>query len=221
MDDDTDRVALVCVRDSRRFGLQVLLRRDTAVGDDEALRLSFPGGRVEEDDHAATTLERCCGMAGDQARRALGHGVTPAEALGYWVAGARVLLSATGFLFAVKGDQGASVQRTLSARERGFLGRDAWALASCLTRHDLYCDLSRLRFFSRWTDRPSRTAQGFFLVRIPDNGRVAGRVWHAPDKILIGWCNREVHLDFPTFASLRILADFSSCDVLFSEYPPR
>lgn len=30
MDDGADRVALVCVRDNQRFGLQVLLREDVA-----------------------------------------------------------------------------------------------------------------------------------------------------------------------------------------------
>lgn len=221
MDDGADRVALVCARDNRRLGLQVLLREDAAGDDGSATRLSFPVGRVEEGDHAVSSLDRCCGMTGDHARRALGHGVSSAKALGYWVAGARLLLTTTRLLFAVKGAQGAPVPQTLSYRERPLPGRDAKALASHLARHDLYCDLDRLCFFSRWTDPHARTAVGFFLVRIPDDLRVAAHVWRAPDKVLIGWRKQEFHLDFPTFSSLRMLADFSSCDALFSEYASR
>lgn len=213
------RVALVAVRDSRRFGLQVLLRADVAAAGAEKGRMSLPCGVVEKGDRAAFALERCHGLAGGEARRLIGYEMKPAHALGHWVAAARVLLTATGLLFAVKGRQRASAPQTLPSRKRRLCGQDAPALAAYLARQDLYHDISRLHFFSRWIDTRTGCAHTFFLVHVPNDVRVTGMLWRAPEKLLMSWRSQELHLDFASFASLRILTDFASCDALLSEYP--
>ena len=222
MDGGADRVALVCVRDSRRFGLQVLSTSVTAAtASPQSRGLSFPGGRIDSGDHAARTLQRCHDLTGAEARRLLGHEMTPAHAMGCWVAAARVLLAATGLLFAAKGERRIPVQRRVPARERQALSRGGADFASFLVREQLYCDLGRLFFLARWVDPGSSHATRFFLVEVPGDVRIGGAVWHVPEKALLLWRDGDLLLDFETFACLRTLTDFSSCDSLLSEYRAR
>lgn len=218
-DERSDRVGLVAVRESRRFGFQVLLSRSSAA----AVRagssyLSFAAGRNDSGDHAPATLRRCHGLAAATARRLLGSEMTPAHAMGCWVAAARVLLSATGLLFAVEGASRTPVQRRMPPRERKALSGRGAEFAEFLTRQQLHCDLGRLSFFTQWVAPDSDETTRFFLVKVPDDLRGAGFVWHAPDKALLLWRDGTLTLDFATFACLRILTDFSSCDSLLSEY---
>lgn len=215
-----DRVALVCVRDSRRFGLQVLLQEEHAEDSAETGRVAFPEGGAERQDHAAAVLERCHGRTGDEARRWLGYDMSPARALGFWTAGLRVLLVATGVFLAVEGAQRAPARRMIPSRERhGLKGMlDLAAFAAC---RDLRCDLSPLLFFSRWTGFDTVAVKGYFLVHLPERVRVAGFAWQAPETALLGWSRGRLSLDFQTFACLRVLTDFSSCDSLLSEYAVR
>lgn len=206
-----DRAALVCVRDSRRFGLQALLRSDA---DAQEGRGFLPEGGVEEGDRSASVLERCRGMTGGEAQRRLGRGMAPARALGFWAAGARVLLAATGVLLAAEGAQRVPV------RERRAIG-DAAGLAGFVARRDLQRDLGRLLLFSRWLDPVAGVTTVFFLVRVPDRVRAPGFAWQAPEDALLLWRGRRLPLDFETFACLRTLTDFSSCDSLLAEYAPR
>ena len=218
MVDRDDRVVLVAVRDSRRFGLQVLSRSTATAAGDAGRELSFPGDRVDSGDHAAPTLERCHNLTGARARRLLGHEMIPAYAMGCWVAAARVLLAATGLLFAVKGEHRTPVQRRVLPRERQPLSGRGVDFADFLSREQLHCDLGRLFFFTQWVDPGSGCATRFFLVNVPAGLRSAGALWHAPDKALLLWRDGGFRLDFQTFACLRILTDFSSCDSLLSEY---
>ncbi len=221
MDDGADRVALVCVRDSRRFGLQVLSRSTAAAAAPGSGELSFPRDRIDSGDRAARTLRRCYDLTGAKARRLLGHEMKPAQAMGCWVAAARVLLAATGLLFAVKGERRIPVQRRVPARERQVLTGSGQDLADFLIREQLYCDLGRLFFFTQWVDPGSSHVTRFFLVKVPDDLRSPGAVWHVPEKALLLWRDGDLLLDFETFACLRTLTDFSSCDSLLSEYRAR
>ena len=216
--DSCDRVALVCVRDKPRQELQVLLQVDVGADDGKAATVSLLEGRVEVHDRAAGVVERCHGRTGDDARRRLGHDMSPARALAFWTAGIRVLLAATGTLPAVRGPSRVPVRQTIPLRQRRCL-EDMRDLAAFAVREDLRWDLGRLLFFSRWTARGAVT--GTFLVHLPERVGAAGLAWQAPDSVLLGWRDRRLGLDFQTFACLRTLADFSSCDSLFSEYAAR
>ena len=218
MHDGADRVTLVCVRDSQRAGLQVLLNEAVADNGSEDIRMLFPGCPVERGDRAVSALERCHGLTGDRAAQALGSGMKGPHALGWWIAGVRCLLGNTGLLPGVEGAQPTRLRPTLSSVERRAAGDEAVALISYLARQDVYCDLSCLRVLSRWTDPDTGGLQVFFLVQVPDVLRCAGYVWREPDKVLLSWLREELRLDFPTFASLRCLADFASSETLLSEY---
>ncbi len=218
MPDGADRVALVCVRDNRRFGLQVLLNEAVADNGSENIRMLFPECAVERADRAVPALERCHGLTGHRAAQTLGSGTRGAHALGWWIAGVRCLLGDTGLLLAVEGAQRTPVRPILSPVERRVAGHEAAAFVSYLVRQEFYCDLGGLKVLSRWTDPCTGGLQVFFLVRIPDALRCARYVWREPDKVLLSWLREELRLDFPTFASLRCLADFASCETLLDEY---
>ena len=216
MRDCADRVALVCVRDSRRHGLQVLLRQDAAAAAEG--RTWFPEGGVEAGDCSPSVLERCYGLTGLEACRLLGHGMTPAPALGCWVTGVRVLYAATRILYAVEDRHRTPVPRALCLRGCPSLDHAAPELAAYLGRQGLFLDLSRLRVFSRWKGIVPSTAKRLFLTRLPEDVRAAGFVWRRPERILTLWRDQGLSLDFSTFGSLRSLSDFSSCAALLSEY---
>ncbi len=219
MDDGSGRVGLVAVRDSRRSGLQVLWpKASAAAAHGGSGSLSFPAGECDRGDRAPATLLRCHGVTAAKARRLLGAEMSPDYAMGWWVAAARVLLSATGLVFAVEGEHRTPVQRRVPPRERHALSDRGVDFSDFLVREQLHCDLGRLCFFSRWVAPDSGNATRFFLVKVPDDLRIAGCVWHAPDKALLLWRAGAWTLDFPTFACLRILTDFASCDSLLSEY---
>lgn len=218
MVDRGDRVTLVAVRDGRRLGLQVLSRHMAAPTGAGSAELSFPGDRIDSRDYAASILRRCHDLTGTSARRLLGHEMPPAHAMGCWVAAARVLLATTGLLMAVKEEDRGPVQRRVSPRERQVLSRSGLDLANFLIQEQLHCDLGRLTFFTQWVDPGSGAATTFFLVKVPDDLRSAGAVWRAPDKALLLWRDGALSLDFSTFACLRTLSDFASCDSLLSEY---
>ncbi len=183
--------------------------------------LSFPGDRIDSGDHAPRTLRRCHGLTSATAHRLLGHEKTPAHAMGCWVAAARVLLAATGLVFAVEGERRTPLQRRVTPRERRFLSLGGPAFGDFLVREQLHCDLGRLFFFTQWVDPGSGCATRFFLVNVPGDLRIGGVVWHVPEKALLLWRDGDLLLDFETFACLRTLTDFSSCDSLLSEYQAR
>ena len=218
MTDHGDRVVLVAVRDSRRFGLQVLSRSVAAAAAGGYGNLSFPAGHIGSGDYAAPSLKRCHDLTGARARRLLGYQTSPAYAMGCWVVASRVLLATTGLLFAVKGEQRIPVQVRVPPRERQALSESGVAFANFLIREQLWCDLGRLFFFTQWVEPGSRDATRFFLVKVPADLRCTGVVWHAPDEALLFWRDGDLPLDFETFACLRILTDFSSCDSVLSEY---
>lgn len=218
-DERGDGVGLVAVRDSRRLGLQVLLSPESAT----AVRAgtgtaSFPVKRTDSGDRAPATLRQCHGLDAAKARRLLGSGMSPAHATACWVAAARVLLAATGLLFAVEGEGRSPVRRNVPPRERHPVSATGVDFADFLNREQLRCDLGRLSFFTQWVEPDSGDATRYFLVKVPGDLRGAGSVWHAPDKALLLWHDGALTLDFATFACLRILTDFSSCDSLLSEY---
>ena len=215
MPDGADRVALVCVRDSRRYGLQVLLRRDAAAATED--RRWFPEGDVEAGDYSPPVLERCYGLTGTVACRLLGHGMTPALALGSWVAAVRVLYAATRILYTVEGTCRTRIPRALRLCGCRSLDHGAPELAANLRRQDLFFDLSRLLVFSRWSGFDAGVNR-FFLTRLPEDIGVAGFVWRRPERVLTLWRDQGLSLDFSTFSSLRSLSDFSSCAALLSEY---
>jgi 8-oxo-dGTP pyrophosphatase MutT (NUDIX family) len=192
----------------------------------------FPGGAVRKDDCAAAMLRLCYGLSPADARRRIGAHLSASEALGFWIAGVRELFEETGVLLAV--DHSGRPWRP--AQERGHnlfdkhaaLLQETLSFRSLLENEKLVCDASRLVYFSHWqTPEQSsiRFDTRFFLAVLPENQtalpaspEVAHSFWVTPDRALELFAKNELPLIFPTFASLRTLADFDSLEAVMREY---
>src|SRR5262249_33041533 len=102
---------------------------------------------------------------------------------------------------------------------------------SLLESEELLCDASRLAYFSHW-QTPEEIAirfdTGFFLAAVPKGQtplptslEVSHSLWLTPDRALELFVEDQLPMIFPTFASLRTLADFDSLESVLKEYRPR
>lgn len=187
----------------------------------------FPGGNVRKEDCAAKMMARCQGLSAIRARKILGAHLTPSLALGHWIAGVRELYEEAGILLARRGD-GRQVSLEPLRRQRALLLTESLSFASLLESANLFCDLSRMIYFSRWeTPRqvPIRFDTRFYLAPLPEGqtpvphaGEVEDSLWLTPDRALALFNREELPMIFPTFASLRTLADFETMESVFKEY---
>jgi 8-oxo-dGTP pyrophosphatase MutT (NUDIX family) len=192
----------------------------------------FPGGAVRKDDCTASMLRLCHGLSPNDARRIIGAHLSPPEALGFWIAGIRELFEEAGVLLAVDH----SGQPWPALKECGYnladkhtaLLQETLSFQSLLEGEKLLCDASRLVYFSHWqTPEQSsiRFDTRFFLAvlpagqtPLPASPEVAHSLWVTPDRALELFAKNELPLIFPTFASLRTLADFDSLEAVLREY---
>jgi 8-oxo-dGTP pyrophosphatase MutT (NUDIX family) len=189
----------------------------------------FPGGAVQREDHSTRLLDRCRGVSARQARRIFGAQVSPRETWAFWIAAIRELFEETGVLLATYAS-GEQITGDLSARHRA-MSEKSYNLAGLLETDDLYCDLSRLVYFSRWqtpADNPVRFDTRFFLAVLPEeqiplpiSQEVIHSVWLTPDDALQRCERGELPMIFPTFASLRTLADFNDLESVMEEFSRR
>lgn len=192
----------------------------------------FPGGGVSRDDFAPRMIARSYGLTPNQARKLAGAHLSPAEALGFWIAAVRELFVEVGVLFAVdhagrrfptspaQAHRLAEKHRALLKKSRSFL--------SLLEGEDLRCDLSRLAYLSHWQTSTQTSVcfdTRFFLAALPADQtplptsyEVAHSQWLAPDRALSLFERGDLPLIFPTFASLRTLADFDTLESVFKEF---
>ena len=188
----------------------------------------FPGGTVRKEDSSPGMLHRCSGLTPDQARKVAGAHFTPQEALGFWIAGIREIFEEVGILLAVdKNGERIALGPTLATKHAALLAKSL-TFQSLLENDDLFSDLSSLTYFSHW-QTPSQVSMRFdtrfFLAALPQDQsplpsspEVAHSLWLTPDRALALCAKNELPMIFPTFASLRTLADFDSLDSVFREF---
>lgn len=222
---------VILLRPSNANGFEVFLtRRSNAMpflGD----MYCFPGGALQEEDYSAAMLSLCHGLSPLAARKLVGAYFSPHEALGLWVAGIRELFEEVGILLAVNpaGEPWAATGRKNHlADKHAALLKKSLNFRSLLESEALLCDVSRLTYFSHWqTPREIaiRFDARFFLAALPHDQsprrtspEVAHGVWLTPDRSLELFATDKLPMIFPTFASLRTLADFESLDSLGKEY---
>jgi 8-oxo-dGTP pyrophosphatase MutT (NUDIX family) len=190
----------------------------------------FPGGTVRKDDYSAALLQCCRGLTAAQARKIAGAHLKPQEALGFWIAGIRELFEEVGILLAVAENENQSgATRNSSFRDaHSALLAGTLSFASFLENEGLYCDLSQMAYFSSW-QTPSRQSlrfdTRFFLAPLPEaqsplptSPEVAHSLWLTPDHALQLFAKNELPMIFPTFASLRTLADFETLESVSREF---
>ena len=214
-------VSVLLVRPHIGSGLEVLMvRRPLAIAPGNAY--AFPGGIVNNEDCSEEVLRRCVGLDPMQARDILGKDLSPEISLGHWVAGIRNLFQQVGLLLCSHRDGESTSPAPRKQCEATF---DFRAL---LKSEGLYCDAARLGYYSRWLifeEITGRLDTRFFLTLLspdqnpdPNPQEIADSLWLTPERSLSLCQQGKLSVSFPTFGSLRTLADFDSPDALASEY---
>lgn len=193
---------------------------------------SYPGGTVSGEDYAPAMLQRCHGLTPQQAQKIIGAQFRPKEALGLWVAAVREVFEEVGVLLAADA-HGERISMTSKraawlAQCHGELSAKSIGFAALLEREQLYCDLSTLSHFSYWQTPAQfsmRFDTRFFVAALPEGQtplstsyEVAHSVWLNPDRAMQLFRRGELPMIFPTFASLRTLADFETIESVFKEF---
>jgi 8-oxo-dGTP pyrophosphatase MutT (NUDIX family) len=143
------------------------------------------------------------------------------------MAGIRELYEETGILLTRQADGDQALTHPSQAEREALLAKSL-TFESLLKSRNLLCDLKRMAYFSRWqTPRqlPIRFDTRFYLALLPEGQillpnpcEVEESVWLSPDRALTLMNHEELPMIFPTFASVRTLADFDSLESLFAEY---
>ncbi len=193
----------------------------------------FPGGNVRKEDYSAALLRRCFGLSPEAARRKLGGRLTAELSLGHWLAAVRELFEETGVLLCVT-DAGKPLnmddpeKKERIAQKHSSLVAGSIDFPTLLESESLFCDASRLAYFSHWLTPEEICARfdtRFFLARLPADQtplptsyEVSHSVWIAPERSLELFQQGNLPMIFPTLASLRTLADYDSLPALLAEY---
>jgi len=223
---------VVLLRPAEPRGFEVLLTRRPNDMAFLAGIYCFPGGTLRKEDFSEAMLRRSAGITPDQAQKVIGAEISPRQARGLWIAAIRELFEETGILLAVKGAgepvlTNGGLGRRLSERHSCLLGKTVDFLA-LLESEGLFCDLAALAHFSHW-QAPAHASMRFdtyfFLASLPGghpplppSSEVAHSVWLTPDTALRMFGKNELPMIFPTFASLRTLADYDSLESALKEY---
>ena len=223
---------VILLRESTLKGLEVFLTRRPAAMPFLGGMYCFPGGGVTKEDCAPDAVQRCRGMAAEEARNIAGARFSPRQALGFWIAAVRELFEKVGVLLAVNrtGARVAVETARLAHLHRELLDKRT-SFAALLQSEDLYCDLSGLAYFSHW-QTPSQNSlrfdTRFFIAALPDTQialgtsyEVAHSLWLSPEDAMQRHSRGELPMIFPTFVSLRTLADFESVESVLKEFGER
>jgi 8-oxo-dGTP pyrophosphatase MutT (NUDIX family) len=192
----------------------------------------FPGGGVSKEDCSPRMIEKSFGLTCEQARKLVGAHFSPQEARGFWIAGIRELFEEVGVLLALDRD-GLRFPMTqarasrLAENHRALLNKSL-SFLSLLENEDLCCNLSNLTYMSHWqtpAQNSLRFDTRFFLALLPEDQtpfptsyEVAHSLWLTPDQAIQLFEHGELPLIFPTFATLRMLADFETLERVFKEF---
>jgi len=193
----------------------------------------FPGGTVRKEDYSESTLRLCLGLAREEAQQMLGMQLSPELSLGHWTAGIRELFEETGILLCVDKsgkppDTGEEQLKGRLAGKRKALVEGSMDFREILKSEQLFSHGAALAYFSHWLtpeEFSMRFDTRFFVAQLPpdqsplaSSEEVTESRWIKPERA-VDLCERgELPMIFPTFASLRTLADFDSLESLFEEY---
>lgn len=218
---------VILVREAETKGFEVFVTRRPDGMPFLGGMYCFPGGAVTKDDCLLRMLERCGGLTLDQARNIIGAHFSPRQAAGFWVAAVRELFEETGILLA-RHASGARVSAGVICQYRRALLDKSSSFIRLLHDENLRCDLSSLGYFSHWqtpAQNPMRFDTRFFVAALPEHQtplesseEVTHSIWLSPDQAMLRHSRGELPMIFPTFASLRTLADFATARSVMKEF---
>jgi 8-oxo-dGTP pyrophosphatase MutT (NUDIX family) len=217
---------VILLRSAESGGIEVLLTRRPEAMDFLGGAYVFPGGTVRKEDCSEKVLKRCRGLSSMDAKRILGAHLKPEVALGHWIAGIRELFEEVGVLFCADNPAMPPVE-TLEKERRRIVRRES-TFPAMLEAENLYCEASRLIYFSHWRtpeEFPMRFDTRFFIGVLPPGQtplqtteEVADSLWITPERALKLSAEKELRVIFPTYSSLRTLADFGTVEAVIKEY---
>ena len=218
---------VILLRETEVQGLEVFLTRRPEAMPFLGGMYCFPGGAVTQDDCSPRMLERCRGLTPEQARKIVGAHFSPRQAAGFWAAAVRELFEETGILLARHAAGTQVLTGAAYENHRALLDKSV-SFIRLLQRENLYSDLSSLGYFSHWqtpVQNPMRFDTRFFVAALPENqtaletsAEVTHSIWLSPEQAMLRHSRGGLPMIFPTFASLRTLADFESVRSAMKEF---
>lgn len=216
---------VILLRSGESGGLEVFLTRRPDRMDFLGGAYVFPGGSVRKDDYSPETLKRFAGVTPQGARNIIGAHLKPEMALGHWIAGIRELFEEVGVLLAVTPEGRAAGP---SEEKRRRVVRKQLSFRELLESENLLCDGGGLHYFSHWLtpeEFAMRFDTRFFIAVLPPDQaplerseEVAHALWLTPERAMLLYDKENLPMIFPTYASLRTLADFESTESVVKEF---
>lgn len=223
---------VILLRPTQARGFEVLLTRRPAGMAFLGGMYCFPGGTLRREDCSDRMLARSRGLTPNDARAIVGAQFSPRMALGLWLAAIRELFEEVGILLATgtAGERIVLDKTRITEIHSALLAKTA-SFQTLLEKERLLCDTARLAYFSHWqtpADVALRFDTHFFVAALPEDqtplatsSEVVHSLWLTPDYALQLVGKAELPIIFPTFATLRTLADFDSLDGILKEFHPR
>ena len=207
---------VMLVRDSDATGIEVFMLRRTVSASFAAGMFVFPGGRVDDADHAADIEPFCHGLDDVEASRQLG---VESGGLAYWVASIRECFEEAGILLAARRD-GAALD--LADDDRHAVHEGTLSMVDLCRRDDLVLDVSTTQYVDHWitpVGERRRFDTRFFVTEAPegqdgahDDMETVESSWVRPQSALDMWAAGDLMMMPPTVKNLRWLSGFSTAD---------
>jgi 8-oxo-dGTP pyrophosphatase MutT (NUDIX family) len=208
--------ATVLVLRDGHEGPEVLMLRRSATASFLPGAYVFPGGVVDESDHAPQLIDRLTGMSDADASTLLG---LPRHGLAFWVAAVRECFEESGLLLA----QTNVYHHNHLHRSRSGLLDGHHGFHDVLQSHDAIIDATSIVPWSRWITPiggPRRFDTRFFVTVAADAGSLSADDremsdlrWFRPSDALQ---DPDVMLITPTVSALRMLARSESAATAMS-----
>ncbi len=221
---------VILVRPEANGGFEVFMtRRPHGMNFLEGMYV-FPGGSLRKEDCTERILRRCHGLSRKEAQGILGMHLSPELSLGHWVTGIRELFEEVGILLGVTEagkplDMNERERKERLAEKRKALIDGSIDFQMLLESEGLFCDATSLIYFSHWLTPEEfsiRFDTRFYLTPLPTDqtplSTSQDSLWITPDRSLKLCEQGDLPVIFPTFASLRTLANFDSLEGLLAEY---
>ena len=223
---------VILLRRAEANGFEVLLTQRPETMPFLGGMYCYPGGSVRKTDSAVRMLDRCVGLTPEQARKIISAQLSPGEAIALWTGAVRELFEEVSVLLAVEesGSQfilDAARSARLAQKHAALLNKSLDFL-SLLESEKLCCDLGSLAYFSHWqtpAQASIRFDTRFFLAVLPADqtpfcasDEVVNSLWLTPDRALKLFDRGELPMIFPTFASLRTLADYETLESVLKDF---
>ena len=197
-------------------GIEVFMLRRTGTASFGAGMYVFPGGRVDDADHAVELDPYCDGLDDADASRQLG---LESGGLAYWVASIRECFEEAGILLAARRD---GRPLDLDDGDRHAVHDGTLALIDLCRRHDLVLDVSTTEYVDHWitpVGESRRFDTRFFVTEAPlgqdgfhDESETVDSTWIRPQSALDMHAHGDLMMMPPTVKNLRWLAGFDVAD---------